>query len=37
MADESCYGPSEANAVIQRFRDLTPADQQAILEFLRAL
>lgn len=34
---EPCYGPSEANAVILRFRALAPADQQAILDFLRAL
>jgi hypothetical protein len=31
------YPPSEANAVIQRFNALPPGDQQAILEFLRAL
>lgn len=36
-AGTSCYGPSEANAVIRRFRALTPIDQQAILDFLRAL
>ncbi|HTT33376.1 MAG TPA: di-heme oxidoredictase family protein [Methylomirabilota bacterium] len=32
-----CYGPSEANTVIQRFDALTPADKQAILDFLRSL
>ena len=31
------YGPSEANRVIERFNDLPTADQQAILNFLRAL
>jgi len=31
------YRPSEANRVIQRFDSLTPADQQAILDFLPAL
>jgi CxxC motif-containing protein (DUF1111 family) len=31
------YGPSEANRVIRRFDALTPAEQQAILDFLRAL
>jgi hypothetical protein len=31
------YGASEANAVIRRFNDLTAADQQSILDFLRAL
>jgi len=34
---EPCYGPSEANAVILQFRALSAADQQAILDFLRAL
>src|SRR5499427_8745177 len=29
-ARESCYGPSEANAVIARFRALSPGDQQAV-------
>jgi cytochrome c553 len=33
----SCYGPSEANAVILRFRALSADDQQALLDFLRAL
>jgi CxxC motif-containing protein (DUF1111 family) len=33
----ACYGPSEANAVVGRFKALTPSDQQAILDFLRAL
>ena len=32
-----CYGPSEANAVIQRFNALTENDKQAILDFLRSL
>ena len=36
-AGESCYGPSEANAVIMRFRALAAEDQQAVLDFLRAL
>lgn len=31
------YGPSEANAVIQRFNALSTPDQQAILDFLRSL
>ena len=31
------YGPSEANAVIERFNDLSESDKQAILEFLRSL
>jgi len=33
----SCYGPSEANAVILRFDALSPADKQAVLDFLRSL
>ncbi|HEY2118395.1 MAG TPA: di-heme oxidoredictase family protein [Candidatus Acidoferrum sp.] len=32
-----CYGPSEANGVIQRFNALSTADKQAILDFLRSL
>lgn len=36
-ANAPCYGPSEANAVIKRFKELSKADQQAILDFLRAL
>ena len=32
-----CYGPSEANAVVRHFNRLSPADQQAILDFLRSL
>jgi CxxC motif-containing protein (DUF1111 family) len=36
-ARATCYGPSEANAVIGRFQALTAADQQAILDFLRSL
>ena len=31
------YLPSEANQVIDRFNQLSPADQQAILDFLRSL
>jgi CxxC motif-containing protein (DUF1111 family) len=31
-----CYGPSEANAVIDRFRALSQVDKQAILDFLRS-
>ena len=31
------YGPSEANAVIQRFNSLAEKDQQSILDFLRSL
>jgi CxxC motif-containing protein (DUF1111 family) len=34
---QGCYGPSEANGVIERFRELPASDQQAILDFLRAL
>jgi di-heme oxidoreductase (putative peroxidase) len=33
----NCYGPSEANGVIKRFSRLSPADKQAILDFLRSL
>jgi hypothetical protein len=33
----TCYGPSEANAVIARFKALPADDQQAILDFLRSL
>jgi hypothetical protein len=32
-----CYGPSEANTVIQRFSALSENDKQAILDFLRSL
>ncbi len=32
-----CYGPSEANVVIQRFNTLSENDKQAILDFLRSL
>jgi Di-haem oxidoreductase, putative peroxidase len=32
-----CYGPSEANAVINRFNELSESDKQAILDFLRSL
>jgi Di-haem oxidoreductase, putative peroxidase len=31
------YPPSEANAVIRKFNDLSPLDKQAILDFLRSL
>src|SRR5262249_14711071 len=33
----SQYPPSEANAVIQRFKGLSSTDKQAILDFLRSL
>ncbi len=33
----TCYGPSEANAVIARFNALPHGDKQAILNFLRSL
>jgi CxxC motif-containing protein (DUF1111 family) len=32
-----CYGPSEANTVINRFNALSEADKQALLDFLRSL
>jgi len=31
------YPASEANAVVQNFRKLSTADQQAVLDFLRSL
>jgi CxxC motif-containing protein (DUF1111 family) len=31
------YGPSEANAVVERFNKLSETDKQAILDFLRSL
>ena len=31
------YGPSEANAVVERFNALSEEDKQAILNFLRSL
>jgi hypothetical protein len=34
---EPCYGPSEANQVVSRFRTLPAADQQAVLDFVRSL
>jgi hypothetical protein len=34
---QTCYGPSEANEVISRFKALPAADQQAILDFVRSL
>jgi hypothetical protein len=36
-SDAPCYGPSEANAVIDRFNALPEIDKQAILDFLRSL
>src|SRR5262249_40283544 len=33
----TCYGPSEANAVIRRFNTLSKEEKQAILDFLRSL
>ena len=33
----TCYGPSEANRVIDQFNVLNAADKQAILDFLRSL
>ncbi len=33
----AAYPPSEANAVVQRFRSLSAADKQAVLDFLRSL
>jgi CxxC motif-containing protein (DUF1111 family) len=33
----NCYGPSEANAVIDQFNTLSERDKQAILDFLRSL
>ena len=35
--DSERYGPSEANAVVNRFTQLTESDKQAILDFLRSL
>jgi len=35
--NDRCYGPSEANTVVARFRALSPLDRQAILDFLRSL
>jgi hypothetical protein len=32
-----CYGPSEANQVINNFNALSAKDQQAVLDFLRSL
>ena len=34
---QNCYGPSEANTVINRFNALSEKDKQAILDFLRSL
>jgi CxxC motif-containing protein (DUF1111 family) len=31
------YPPSEANGVVHEFNELSPADKQAILDFLRSL
>jgi hypothetical protein len=36
-AQSPSYGPSEANAVVERFEDLPEQDKQAMLDFLRAL
>jgi hypothetical protein len=36
-SNSHCYGPSEANAVVDRFNALSAADKQAILDFLRSL
>jgi CxxC motif-containing protein (DUF1111 family) len=36
-AEATCYGPSEANTAIRHFAALQAPDQQAILDFLRAL
>jgi CxxC motif-containing protein (DUF1111 family) len=33
----TCYGPSEANTVINQFNALSVEDKQAILDFLRSL
>jgi CxxC motif-containing protein (DUF1111 family) len=35
--DSPTYGPSEANAVVERFNQLPEEEKQAILDFLRAL
>jgi hypothetical protein len=32
-----CYGPSEANGVINRFNALSKEEKQAIVDFLRSL
>ena len=37
QAANGCYPASEANSVVQRFKGLAAQDQQAILDFLRAL
>jgi cytochrome c553 len=37
QTSDTCYGPSEANAVIDRFNALSRPDKQAILDFLRSL
>jgi hypothetical protein len=34
---QPCYGPSEANGVINRFNALSKEEKQAILDFLRSL
>jgi CxxC motif-containing protein (DUF1111 family) len=36
-AQSRSYGPSEANAVVQRFNNLSESDKQSILDFLRSL
>ncbi|HTT11261.1 MAG TPA: di-heme oxidoredictase family protein [Burkholderiaceae bacterium] len=37
FGQSTCYGPSEANTVINQFNALGVTDQQAILDFLRSL
>ena len=37
VANSEGYPPSEATAVIAQFRQLSVADQQALLDFLRSL
>ena len=34
---QNCYGPSEGNTVVARFKALNPDEQQAIVDFLRSL
>jgi len=36
-AHSRSYGASEANAVVERFEDLSEQDKQALMNFLRAL
>jgi len=37
IAENAGFPPSEANAVINAFRNLPSSDKQAILDFLRSL